>query len=54
MEEIKIAILAGYKTVEVNGIVFELLPKLPRFETRERKEKFAEEKAKELAKFLED
>ena len=51
MEAIKTAILMGQKTVVVNGILFEILPKLPR-DTQKNKEKFAEAKAKELFKLI--
>jgi len=51
MELIKVAILQGQKTVIVNNILFERLPVCPR-DTQKNREKFAEEKAKELFKLI--
>lgn len=51
MEAIKTAILTGQKTVTVNGVLFEGLPKIPR-DTQKNKERFAEAKAKELFKLI--
>lgn len=51
MEVLKTAILSGWQKVEVNGVLFEGLPKVPR-DTQKNKEKFAEAKAKELFKLV--
>lgn len=47
MEQIKSAILSGQKSVIVEGVLIEKLPVCPR-DTQKNKEKFAEQKAKEL------
>ena len=51
MEQIETAILTGQKTVVVNGVLFEGLPKVPR-DTQVNKEKFAQKKAKELFQLI--
>ena len=53
MEQIKTAILSGYSNVTVNGVLFEGLPSCPR-DTAKQKERFAEAKAKELIKLIEN
>ena len=53
MEQIKNAILSGQSKVTVNGILFEGLPTLKR-DTQKNKERFAEIKAIELIKLIEN